>query len=180
MSALPEARPLSLVTRDKLRRIREVLDQAGYIERGVLAVLDTAEWPPSIRRRRARHLFLHRTRGGTPLETLVRLFLLEEPVALETARRALQPLCPEDWVEVGLLRVAGAAVRGTVQVWAYRDLLAAADWPGRPAGPRPLRGPGRARGTGTRPPDPCTAAGGAPVGGTRLPVARGGRVSGAA
>jgi methylase of polypeptide subunit release factors len=130
MSALPEACPLCLVTPDKVRRIREALDQAGYIERDVLAVLDTPEWPPFTRRRGARHLYLRRTRGGTPLETLVRLFWLGEPVALETARRALQPLLPEDWAEVGLLRIAGAEVRGAVQLWAYRDLLAAADWPG--------------------------------------------------
>jgi SAM-dependent methyltransferase len=134
MSALPEACPLSLATPHTVRRIREVLDQAGYTERGVLAALDAPEWPPSMRGRRARHLYLHRTRGGTPLETLVRLFSLGQPVALEAARRALKPLRPEDWAEVGLLRMAGGEAKGAVQLGAYGDLLAAADWPG-PMGP---------------------------------------------
>ncbi|TMD93544.1 MAG: methyltransferase [Chloroflexi bacterium] len=60
------------------RRLREVLDAAGYAEPTVLAALGLPRLPDA--RGMERRMLLHRTRGGSPLETLVRLLLLGEPV----------------------------------------------------------------------------------------------------
>src|SRR5262249_28349140 len=94
--------PASLTARDKIWRVREVLDRAGYTEPRILQLLGVAELRTSGQRRQALPLYLWRTRTGTPLETLVRLFLLQQSVPLAIARRAIEPMRLEEWLEVGL------------------------------------------------------------------------------
>src|SRR5215210_4690872 len=93
------------------RRIRETLAGAGYDDRGVTEVLGTSlaslagkKLPPLLRR----------TAGGTPLETLVRLFILGVGVPADRARAVLGDL--EWWADGGLITVAGDEVRATVQL----------------------------------------------------------------
>src|SRR5262249_2865430 len=78
-------------------------------------------------------LYLHRTRHGAPLNTLVRLFVLHEPVELSEAGRALAPLRPEDGADLGLFHLDGNEVRSRVTLYPYQGLIAAADWPGETA-----------------------------------------------
>ncbi len=124
--------PLSLNVspnaRDKMRKVSEILRQADYCEPRILRLLDVAELPTFRQRRRALPLYLWRTRGCTPLETLVRLFLLQQSVARDEARRAVKPTLLEDWVEIGLIRLAGNDARATVELYPYQDLLVASDW----------------------------------------------------
>src|SRR5262249_16153933 len=69
----------------------------------------------------------YQTRGGTPRETLIRLFLAGVAVDVKTARRALQPVPLKEWTAVGLLRLNGTEVRGTVGLVPYQGLLLAHD-----------------------------------------------------
>src|SRR5262249_15955417 len=55
-------------------------------------------------------LLLHRTRGGTRLDVLLRLFYLGVSVDLEEARTAVEPMRLEDWIPAGLLRVDATRV----------------------------------------------------------------------
>src|SRR5690348_16233673 len=86
---------------DDCSRARQVFDRAGYSEEGFRAALGaaciltpTATQLP---------LWLCRTRGATPLHTLIRLFSFGVPVDTDAARRALDPMPLETWAGAGLL-----------------------------------------------------------------------------
>src|SRR5439155_811659 len=114
-------------------RIREVLDRAGYTEPRVLQLLGLTALPPVRQRVEALPLYLRRTAGGTALDVLTRLFLLQQPVPLDAARGAVTPMRPEEWGAVGLLRLDVKEARATLELCPYEGLVAAADWPGKSA-----------------------------------------------
>jgi methylase of polypeptide subunit release factors len=116
------------------RRLREVLDAAGYSEASLLAALGVPRLPdsPGMQRR----MLLHRTRGGSALETLVRLLLLCEPVAEAAFLGAVAPTGVADWAGAGLVALDGDTVRPLVQLRPHRDLLLAHDPPGHQDPPR--------------------------------------------
>ncbi|MGH9678655.1 MAG: DUF7059 domain-containing protein, partial [Candidatus Acidiferrales bacterium] len=87
------------------QRIREVLAKANYTDQGVTAALGIENL--SRLREKKLPVLLRRTAGGTPLETLVRLFVLGQPADLEAARRAIAPMTLEEWREIGLIGVTG-------------------------------------------------------------------------
>lgn len=99
---------------DAVGRIRDAFLAAGYTTDGVLDLLGASahaalardETVPARRR----------TTGGSPLETLVRLFLLQLDVPEEQAAAAL-PLSSA--VAVGLLTRSGRSVRAAVDVRPY-------------------------------------------------------------
>src|SRR5947209_20125344 len=103
---LPDG-PLTATAPETALRVREVLDRAGYGESRILQLLGLTSWPPFRQRVEALPLYLWRTRGGTALDVLVRLFLLQQPVAIDAAHRALEPMRPDEWAAVDLLRVDG-------------------------------------------------------------------------
>ena len=103
-------------------RVRESLDRAGYTHANAHRILGDSvldlqgfvflaagDLPPQI----------HRTGGGSPLETLIRLFLLGVDVDLSHATRALAPLGPEVWAEAGLVAIRSSTVTGLVQLLPY-------------------------------------------------------------
>jgi hypothetical protein len=98
--------PLFLTTPATIQRIREVLDRAGYTESHIHQFLAVTEIPPFRHRRQALSLHSWRTRGGSPLAILVRLFLLSQPVSVDDARQAVAPMPLEEWAEAGLLSLA--------------------------------------------------------------------------
>ena len=69
---------LFLTSTDTIHRIREVLDRAGYTESHIHQLLDVAGIPPFRHRRQALSLHLWHTRGGSPLEILVRSFIIHQ------------------------------------------------------------------------------------------------------
>jgi predicted RNA methylase len=71
---------------------------------------------------------LRRTAGGTPLETLIRLFILGHPVEAEAATRAFAPMALEDWVKVGLVTAAGSLVEPSLQLRCYKGMVIAYDF----------------------------------------------------
>jgi hypothetical protein len=63
---------------------------------------------------------LRRTTGGSPLETLVRLFVLQSPVERAPADRALPGLVP-DLVAAGLVTASGEETRALLDCRPYAD-----------------------------------------------------------
>jgi len=110
-----------------IHRLREVLSRVNYTNAGVLTALGVGELSPM--RGSDVPLLVRRTSGGTPLDTLIRLLLIGVPVEIEAARRAVQPMQLEEWVNGGLLRVTGASVAATVKLLLYQGLVIAFDPP---------------------------------------------------
>jgi SAM-dependent methyltransferase len=111
---------------DDYRRVRDVFRAGGYTDEGVVNVLGF----DSLARHGPKRLpaLLRRSAGGTPLETLIRLFILGVAIDRPAARGALAPMTLEQWLQLGLLEPHGSLVRATVQMRAYQDLLVAWDF----------------------------------------------------
>jgi len=107
-------------------RIRDVLARAGYTDEGVVKVLGV----DSLSRLRDRRLpaLLQRTGGGTPLDTLVRLFILDQPVAHAAAARAIAPMTVDEWAAMLLVERDGEVVRPCVQLRCYQGMVLAYDF----------------------------------------------------
>lgn len=108
------------------RRVREVFAAAGYTDEGIVNVLGV----DSLVRHGPKRVpaMLRRSAGGTPIETLIRLFILGVAVDLDAIRRALTPMTPEKWVQLGLLEIEGGNALATVQIRAYMRYLIAWDF----------------------------------------------------
>ena len=110
-------------------RARGVLADANYSEEGLRGPLGTQDLltfqeidiPPALRR----------TRAGTALDTLIRLFFLGVPVEVDAARRAVHPMPLESWVRAHLLGLRDGQVAPLVKLLPYRGLLLAADMPAK-------------------------------------------------
>lgn len=121
---------------DDYSRVRDVLAGANYTDEGVVKSLGV----DTLTRLREKRLpvLLRRTRGGTPLETLIRLFILGQPVGTDAARAAFAPMAPEKWAEIGLVEIIGSEVRALLQLRCFQGMVLAFDFTRR--GPRGLRG----------------------------------------
>ena len=108
-----------------IQRLRTVLDAANYTSPGVLEVLNVKEFP-SIRERDV-PLLLRLTSGGTPIETLIRLFLIEVPVDIAALQKAIQPMEIGTWIEAGLVRIEKGSVLAEVKLLPFQNLLVAFD-----------------------------------------------------
>ena len=115
---------------DLVRRVRDVLRACDYAD-GAIAELLQFDGPLTLGPKRIPPL-MHRTSGGSPLETLVRLFILGVPVGIGDVRRAVAPMTAEEWVSLGLLAVDGDSAFGAVQLRCYQDLVVAFDFTDRP------------------------------------------------
>ncbi|GAA1110666.1 class I SAM-dependent methyltransferase [Nocardioides dubius] len=96
------------MSNDFVPALREALDNAGYTYDGVADLL--GETAHSALSRNETVPGLRRTRGGSPIETLTRLFLLQTPVTADEADTALpglvDRLCNEGMLEQSIGEVA--------------------------------------------------------------------------
>lgn len=107
------------------RRLREILQDIGFNEHSILEALNI------------NHLFSlgekdiallqKRTEGGGPLNTLIRLFLIECPSPVQKVRKALWPLTIETLAQAGLIRIDGSEVYGKVKLLPFKGLIIAFD-----------------------------------------------------
>ncbi|MGN6591662.1 MAG: DUF7782 domain-containing protein [Terriglobales bacterium] len=111
---------------ERCGRVRAALRAAGYNEEGITRTLGV-DHLSQLRERRLPAL-LRRTRGGSPLETLARAFVLAQPVDEAAMARAAGPGGLEDWVALGLIARTEGGVRPEVQLRCYQGWVLAYDF----------------------------------------------------
>src|SRR5262245_52925995 len=123
------ASPPTFVDPDDFQRARDVLIHANYTDTGILEVLAT----PGLSAPRASDVtpLLWRTRHGTALDTLIRLFLIGVPTGVEATRRALAPMTLEQWAEARLLTLHNDMAVALVKLLPFQALVLAFDMPQR-------------------------------------------------
>lgn len=102
------------LTNDRIDRLREALLRADYSADGVVellgrqahAALGRGEPEPAVRA----------TADGGPLATLIRMFLLGEPVGSAAAEHALAPLQPDEAVAAGIVERRADTVRACLDI----------------------------------------------------------------
>src|SRR4051795_10264115 len=100
-----------------MEKLREALIKADYTVDGVLEVLGPLAYAALARSESVPAL--RATTGGTPVETLIRLFLLQQVVDITVAAAAL-PL--EDCIANNLVEPAGGGqVRAAIDIRPYGD-----------------------------------------------------------
>ena len=112
-------------------RATEVLQHADYTEDAVGRVLEREQiltLPSSDVAR-----VLRRTRGLSPLNTLILLFFLGVPTPSQAVASALAPMKLDSWLQAGLLHPPDSAgqVDPRIQIWPVSGLLLAVDLPWR-------------------------------------------------
>jgi methylase of polypeptide subunit release factors len=112
---------------DDYPRARDVLLRANYTPQGMGETLGSAGVLTA--QSTDVPLWLRCTTGTAPLETLIRLFLLNVPVEPAKARHALAPMALETWLEAGLLAVENGQVVPRIQLQSYHGLILASDMP---------------------------------------------------
>lgn len=105
--------------------LRKVLETVGYTNEGVLEALRVKDFP-SIKDRDF-PLLLRCTNRGTPLDMLIRLFLIEVPVDAESLQKAIHPMRLEAWLEAGLVHLMDGLVATKVKLLPFQNLLVAFD-----------------------------------------------------
>ncbi|WP_373500441.1 methyltransferase [Desulfococcus sp.] len=108
-----------------ISRMREVFAAADFTEAGVVRHLHSRD-PVKVEAREMPRL-LSMTRGGTPLDVFIRLFIMGVAVPADAARTAVSPMALDAWEEVGLLSAAGSSVRAPLRLVPTSHLLAAFD-----------------------------------------------------
>lgn len=106
-------------------RAKEVLRGVGYTEEGLRETLGAVGLTSL--RSIDEPIWLRRTRGGGPRDTLIRLFMIGAAVDAAAARRALRPMALESWVQAGLVQVQDDHVVPLVQIMVYKGLYLASD-----------------------------------------------------
>ncbi len=110
-------------------RLRDLLQGIGYTDKGILEALGVRDLP--IIRGSDIQILLRRTHRRTPLDTLVRLFLNEVPIEVESLEEAIRPMTLETWIQAGLVEVKGCIAVAAVKLLPYLNLALAYDLPKR-------------------------------------------------
>ena len=178
MSPLTDEAPLRLDRPGLVQGVREVLDRAGFDEAGIAQQCGVSEMARLGFGPLDRPRLLWRTRDEGPLSTLIRLFLIGMPVDLDTLRRAVAPMGPAEWAELGLVSFEGTTARTAVALRCTEGLVIAHDRPLDDGGKRHDHVLGVTRDhaepvEGQRPPGVATHA--RPRYRVRIPRAQGGR-----
>jgi SAM-dependent methyltransferase len=127
--------PVAFAQPSEFVRLRDLLGRTEFNERGVLEALGIDGRAISAD---DLALLLRRTGRATPLETLIRLFLIGVSVDERDVRRAIEPIRLEEWLFAGLVRQEHGAVAAQIQLLPHQGLWLAYDLPARAsAGPKP-------------------------------------------
>lgn len=131
MAAPRRTRPRRLITpadSAPLEQFREAFRRAEFTVPSITALLGNG----SVTELKARSpRLLHATRSGSPLDTLIRLFVAGVGAPLEQADAALSPLASAQLASLGLVRITGEQVIPLISILPHDDLLVASDQPFR-------------------------------------------------
>jgi protein-L-isoaspartate O-methyltransferase len=121
------AGPLNADRPDVLAQLRTRLAELGFNGSATLDALGTPILGDLFHQRRDLPLYLRRLASDTPLNTLVKLFVLDQPVAPSSAEAAFAPVTLTDLSDTGLIHVDASHVRAQVRLSAFQGLLLAHD-----------------------------------------------------
>ena len=105
-----------------LASLRQALEDNGFVREALAETLDTGSARGALGSPEHMQVALRRTAGGSPCETLVRLFVLARAVPEEAARAALAPVDLERLEAIGLVRRSEGGVRAEAAVMPVGDL----------------------------------------------------------
>lgn len=113
----------------RLAALRSVLAAAGFTPEGVLGTIGVKD---SVSIKESDILLLmQRTKAGTSLNTLIRLFLMEVPVDVAALQNAIQPMESAEWAEMGLIEIRGKSAVAKMKLFPFQDMVIAYDVPRR-------------------------------------------------
>lgn len=119
--------PLSVANPSAVAALRDVLDRHGFT--GAAAV--EALGPPlpfgKGHLRDDLPFYLRRVEAPTPLNTLIRLFVLGSSVDRDLAVHAFAPLALDDVIELGVIESGPGGISARLRLSMYEDLLIAHD-----------------------------------------------------
>ncbi len=107
--------------------LRKVLLSAGFNRETICTKLAIEDFP-SLSAKNL-HWLLKQTDDGHPLDTLVRLFLIDVPVDPELARQAFAPLPLPELYKIGILQECDHLVRATIKLLPFDNCFMAFDLP---------------------------------------------------
>jgi SAM-dependent methyltransferase len=105
------------------------LSKAGFVPERVLQAIGATD--SAAIKENDSLLLMHRTRGGTPLATLIRLFLIEVVVPISDLEKAIEPMTLDEWEEMGLITVRDGQAAARIKLFPYQDMVIAYDLPRR-------------------------------------------------
>ncbi len=124
-----DERAPSFDSQEDFDRFRSILLDGGYTPGKILERIGYTDL--SSVRSDDLPLLMRRTKGAEPLDSFIRLFLMEAAVSARDAQRAFKPMELETLCKAGLLQIDGASVRASVKLVPFQDLLIAFDLSGR-------------------------------------------------
>lgn len=123
---LPTVSPLSFDQPPaRFAAVRSALEGAGYTVQGIGRTLGIAGFFATSTCDRAQ--LVERTRGGRPLDTLIRLFLGDAVIPRDAFAEAIAPSAVEDWLALGLVTESPVGIARTVEIAPFGDLFMAYD-----------------------------------------------------
>lgn len=112
---------------DDFNRLRDVFEKAGYTDQKVLEVIGVKDFPSM--KGTDVPLLLLRTKDCSPLNTLIRLFLIETQCDAEEVKEAFHPLTPETLMEAGIVQMDGPFMIAAVKLMPFKNFYIAFDLP---------------------------------------------------
>lgn len=119
--------PLHLDKLSTISALRAVLERHGFIGNAVVTALGSALPLGKSHMRDDMPLYLRRVAAPTPINTLVKLFVLDRSVDESRAAAALAPLDLDDLVELGLIEHGPRGVKATLRLSVHEGLVLAHD-----------------------------------------------------
>ena len=119
--------PLTTTDSAAITAFRAVLDRHGFAGPAVTDALGTALPFHKFHLRDDMPLYLRRLSAPTPINTLVKLFVLDRPVDDGAAADAVAPLALDDLRAMGLVEDGADGVRARVRLSAHDGLIVAHD-----------------------------------------------------
>lgn len=119
--------PFTFSRGDGFQRLRQVFDAAGYSNEGVAERLGIGDARSFSQQSMTR--LLQATEQCTPLDVLIRLFLIGSTLDKNHVEKAARPMSLQEWAEAGLIEVRGQSASGRLEILPYEGIRVAFDQP---------------------------------------------------